>query len=106
MGKGHAGVTGFCTSDENPSDIAGAPQKIRTSDLRLRRPSVSGKKKPKFANRDGAVTAIRRALEFIAARDPLALAAAVHAMEVALGVLLAEEGASGSAGSSGLASPS
>jgi hypothetical protein len=47
------------------------------------------------------VTAIRRALEFIASKDPLAMASAVHAMEVALGVLLAEEAASGSAGSSG-----
>jgi hypothetical protein len=47
---------------------------------------------PKSSSRDGAVTAIRRALEFIAAKNPLAMAAAVHAMEVALGVLLQEEG--------------
>ncbi len=42
------------------------------------------------------MTAIRRALEFAAAKDPLALAAAVFAMEQALGVLLtgdADEGA-------------
>jgi hypothetical protein len=37
------------------------------------------------------VTAIRRALEFVAAKDPLALAAAVHAMEVALDVLVATD---------------
>jgi len=36
------------------------------------------------------VTAIRRALEFAAAKDPLALAAAVHAMGLALDVLLSE----------------
>jgi hypothetical protein len=36
------------------------------------------------------VTAIRRALDFIAAKDPLAMAAALQAMELALGVLLAE----------------
>ena len=46
---------------------------------------------PKFADRDGAVTAIRRALEFVAAKDPLAMPAALHAMELALGVLLADE---------------
>ena len=50
------------------------------------------------------MTAIRRALEFIAAKDPLAMAAAVHAMEVALAALLAEEGAGASASSSGQAS--
>jgi hypothetical protein len=43
-------------------------------------------------------TAIRTALEFAAAKDPLALAAAVHAMELALGLLLAQEEARSSAG--------
>ena len=37
------------------------------------------------------MTAIRRALEFVAAKDPLAMPAALHAMELALGVLLADE---------------
>ena len=40
----------------------------------------------------------RRALEFAAVKDPLALAAAVHAMELALALLLAAEDASGATG--------
>ena len=59
---------------------------------------VSSEKEPQSSSRDGAVTAIRRALEFAAARDPLALAAAVHAMELALGVFLAEGGGREAAG--------
>ena len=38
--KGHAGVTASREIAEKPSDPDGAPQRIRTSDLRLRRPRV------------------------------------------------------------------
>jgi integrase len=62
------------------------------SNLRPTAPEARGSEVNPRENRrrDGAVTAIHRALELIAARDPRALAMATAALETALDVFLAE----------------
>lgn len=66
------------------------------SNLRPTAPEARGSEvnAREFARRDGAVTAIRRALELIADRDPRALAMATAALETALDVFLDEASAS------------
>jgi hypothetical protein len=73
-----------------------APQRIRTSDLRLRRPWEYGKNAEKTADHDPVVTLIVTALAMAGRKDPGALRACVEALGLALGALVDESEDEGS----------
>lgn len=90
----HDAVTGSAMRGPQLAKIIG--RATEDSNLRPTAPEARGSsiKQPENARRDGAVTAIRRALELIADRDPRALAMATAALETALDVFLDEASAS------------